>query len=681
MAARGLIFAAALAVAGVYFALGKFGLSLAFLNASASAVWPPTGFALAVLLIWGNRLWPGILLGAFFVNITTQWSLPTSLAIACGNTLEAVAGAWLVRRFAGGVGALDSPANLLRFVLLGAILSTAISATVGVTSLCLGGFERWDQYGAVWLTWYLGDAVSDLIFAPLLLIWLKKPLPRLRPARVLELTALLVTVVVTCQIVFLDRVAWLASPFSLEYLALLPVLWAAFRFDQRGATICAVLISGFALWGTLHGFGPFVTSDPNRSLVLLQAFMGTAALTALVLAAVVFSSKEAQQTLKASEARKAAILESALDAIITINHQSQITEVNSATEKIFGYRREEMLGKPMYELIVPERLRERHRQGLAHYLATGEGPILRKRIEMPALRKDGTEFPVELTVLPIQQDGSPFFTATLRDLTEHKQAEESVREAHVLLADKAKHLESLVEKRTAELRELVGELEAFSYSMAHDMRAPLRGMQGFAEILETEYAAKLDATGRDYLSRIVAAASRLDHLTQDVLQYSKMVRGELPLGPVNLDALVRDIIRTYPNFDAAHVSITIEGVLPTVIGNIASLTQALSNLLGNAVKFVEAGVDPKIRVWAEEAAEPSGSVRLWIQDNGIGIAKEAQKRIFQMFQQLNRPERYEGTGMGLAIVRKAIERMGGTVGVESEPGKGSAFWIQLKRAG
>src|SRR5688572_26525276 len=562
MAARGLNFAAMLGVAALYFALGKFGLSLAFLNESASAVWPPSGFALAVLLIWGNRLWPGILLGAFCVNLTTQWSVPTGLAIACGNTLEAVMGAWLVRRFAGGVQAFDSPTNLLRFVLLAAIFSTAISATVGVTSLCVGGFESWDRYGAVWLTWYLGDAVSDLIVAPLLLIWLTKPAPALRPAQVLELAALIVSILVICQMVFLT------SRFSFAYPALLPLLWAAFRFEQRGATICAVLISSFALWGALHGFGPFIITDANRSLMLVQAFMGTAALTGLALAAVVCSSKEAQATLKASEARKAAILESALDSIITIDHQSKIIEVNSATEKIFGFRREEMLGKPMYELIVPERLRERHQRGLAHYLATGEGPILRKRLEMPALRKDGTEFPVELTVLPIQQDGSPFFTATLRDLTEHKRAEAAVREAHLLLADKARHLEELVEKRTAELREMVGELEAFSYSMAHDMRAPLRGMQGFAEILETEYAEKLDATGRDYLSRIVAAASRLDHLTKDVLQYSKVVRAEIPLEPVDLDELVRDIIPTYPQFGATNVSIAIDGVLPTVIGNV-----------------------------------------------------------------------------------------------------------------
>src|SRR5438094_6392160 len=159
-------------LAVVYFFSGRFGLSLAMVNESASAVWPPTGIAFAALLLWGYRLWPGIFLGAFLVNITTQGSVATTLAIAAGNTLEALLGAWAIHRFANGEKVFERARNIFRFVVLTPILSTTVSATLGVTSLTLGGFAQWDQYPAVWLTWWLGDAVGDLIVAPLMVIWL-----------------------------------------------------------------------------------------------------------------------------------------------------------------------------------------------------------------------------------------------------------------------------------------------------------------------------------------------------------------------------------------------------------------------------------------------------------------------------------------------------------------------------
>src|SRR5882762_8477568 len=173
--------------AGLYFLSGKFGLTLAFFNASASAVWPPTGLALAALVLFGLRLWPGVFIGAFLVNITTQGSLFTTLAIATGNTLEAVLGAWLLNRFAGGPKAFDRIHTVFRYLVLAALLSTIISATIGVSSLCLGGFGRWEQYRPLWLTWWLGDVVSDLVVAPFLMIWFGQPNVSRRPGQFLEI--------------------------------------------------------------------------------------------------------------------------------------------------------------------------------------------------------------------------------------------------------------------------------------------------------------------------------------------------------------------------------------------------------------------------------------------------------------------------------------------------------------
>ncbi|HEY3913086.1 MAG TPA: ATP-binding protein [Verrucomicrobiae bacterium] len=237
----------------------------------------------------------------------------------------------------------------------------------------------------------------------------------------------------------------------------------------------------------------------------------------------------------------------------------------------------------------------------------------------------------------------------------------------------ASKLEETIAQRTLALRATVSELEAFSYSIAHDMRAPLRTMRGFGEILLVQYAQKLDAPGQDYLRRITAAAERMDRLIQDVLDYSKIVRSEIPMDSVEIGPLLRGIIESYPQLSSEDVAIDIQEPLPRVMGNQSSLLQCLSNLLSNAVKFTPPGTKAQIRIWAESQ---DSLVRLFVKDNGIGIDPEHHQRIFNIFEQINRNG--GGTGIGLAIVKKSMERMGGRVGVESTFGNGSTFWIELR---
>lgn len=259
------------------------------------------------------------------------------------------------------------------------------------------------------------------------------------------------------------------------------------------------------------------------------------------------------------------------------------------------------------------------------------------------------------------------------DITARVRAEEAARQAHALLDDRAKHLEQLVSERTARLQETIGELEAFSYSISHDMRAPLRAMQGFGRMLEEDAGDILPQNSKDYLRRIMKAAERMDRLILDVLNYSRVAR-DFDLRPVSVGDLITELTHSYPTMQPPAASIHIEGPLPVVMGNVAALTQCFSNLLGNAIKFVKPGVTPTIRIWAERSGV--SKVKLYFQDNGIGIANEHQVRIFAMFQKLSTT--YEGTGIGLAIVKKAVERMGGAVGVVSEPDKGSTFWLELQ---
>jgi signal transduction histidine kinase len=262
---------------------------------------------------------------------------------------------------------------------------------------------------------------------------------------------------------------------------------------------------------------------------------------------------------------------------------------------------------------------------------------------------------------------------------ERKRAEDALRKAQAELKQHATKLEQMVAQRTARLSETVQDLEAFSYSIAHDMRAPLRSMQGFAAILEQEYGGKLDQTAQGYLQRLGSAAGRMDRLIVDILNYSQVVRGELDLQIVDTHKLVQDIIHSYPQFEHTHADISIEGRLPLVLANEAALTQVISNLLGNAVKFIAPGSRARVRVGANPEAVGDQRVELWVEDNGIGIPRDLQKRLFNIFTRLHRPGLYEGTGIGLAIVKKAVERMGGSVGVDSNPGEGSRFWFQLRR--
>lgn len=233
-------------------------------------------------------------------------------------------------------------------------------------------------------------------------------------------------------------------------------------------------------------------------------------------------------------------------------------------------------------------------------------------------------------------------------------------------------LEETVRNRTGRLRDLVAELESFSYSISHDMRAPLRAMQTYARILEEEHAQALDANGRLYLTRIVAAADRLDRLIRDVLDYSRMAREDLPVEPLDANALIEEMLHTYPQFRGVEIDV---GPLPRVCGNKAALTQCFSNLIGNATKFQRPGEPARVAVTGERAGDRAV---LRIADNGTGIPAEARARVFEMFYQVN--PRVGGTGIGLSIVRKAAERMGGSVALETTSEQGSVFRLELPLA-
>ena len=283
------------AACATYILAAKLSLRLATVHPSASPFWPPTGIAIVMLLLLGLRYWPVIFVAAFLVNLTTAGSLVSSLGIGAGNCLEAVTAAYLISRFADGKDVFDSTRGILRFALYGGILSTGIAATFGVTSLTLGGFAPWGQYGIIWRTWWLGDAAGALVFAPFLLLWSANPFPRWSKSQIGEAVVLLAATLLTSGIVFgpllhseirNDPWTFLCTPF---------LIWAAFRFGMREASAIICIVCAIAVVGTTHGYGPFARQSPNDSLLLLQSFLSIQALMTLVFAAEVSERRRQEE--------------------------------------------------------------------------------------------------------------------------------------------------------------------------------------------------------------------------------------------------------------------------------------------------------------------------------------------------------------------------------------------------
>jgi diguanylate cyclase (GGDEF)-like protein len=285
-------------LAVVYFVAGKLGLQLAYVHASATAVWPCTGIAVAALLVFGYRVWPGILIGAFLVNLTTAGSVATSIVIAAGNTLEGLAGCYLVSRFARGKEAFARAQDIFKFAILAGMVATSVSATIGVATLAIGGFADWAAFGSIWCTWWLGDAVGAVTVTPLLLLWRENPQLKWTREQVMELAFLFFGLFSTGWAVFGKPFHSELKNYPLEYLCIPFLIWAAFRFGRRKAATALCALSMIAVWGTLHGYGPFARESQNASLLLMQAFMGIMAVTTLALAAEVTEHKRAEERVR-----------------------------------------------------------------------------------------------------------------------------------------------------------------------------------------------------------------------------------------------------------------------------------------------------------------------------------------------------------------------------------------------
>jgi PAS domain S-box-containing protein len=370
-----------------------------------------------------------------------------------------------------------------------------------------------------------------------------------------------------------------------------------------------------------------------------------------------------------SEMRVRAMINSALSAVIVINVDGLIIDWNERAEKIFGWTKNEIKGRELAETIIPFEYREAHRRGLKHFLATGNGPALNQLLELSALKKNGTEFPIELSISAIKNGDIITFCGFITDITERKRAEEEILSFN-------QKLEQNVAERTQELEIANKELEAFSYSVSHDLRSPLRSIHGYMNIFSEEYLDKLDDEGKRLVDTVLRNSQKMGQLIDDLLAFSQLGRRDLTKGIVSMNDLASGIYEEQKRMDANRTITFTMQKLPSAYADAITIRQVWTNLISNAIKYTRHTENVAIEIGFKERDD---STIYFVKDNGAGFDMKYYGKLFGVFQRLHAFHEFDGTGVGLAIVHRIISKHGGKVWAEAKPQEGATFYFELPK--
>jgi len=626
------------AVAAVYFGAAKLGLLAAVAQKVVSSAWPPTGVALATLLLFGVRFWPGIALGAFLLNWTSGVPAAGAAGIAAGNTLEAVTAVLLLRRVADFRPSLAGLRDVFALVTLAALVSPLVSATIGVLSLWASGMIERAAAGHLWFVWWSGDAMGDLLIAPLLLAWAHARRTRWPPARAAEAGVLLVSL--------LGLTAVLLRPPTGDEYAIFPlIIWAALRFGVLGSATASGIVAALTIWFTVHGQGSFVGSTPTHDLLLLQMYLALLSVTGLVLAAMTTERRQAEQAARESEQRYRTLLENAPEAILVHQDGRWIIANRAALKLLHAARVEQLVGRATLDIVHPD-YRAIVRERIEREFATGEpAPLL----EQQFIAVDGTVLDVEVVGIPITLAGRQGGQIIVRDITERRQAEQAVRERQAEARRSRERLEAL-SQRLLKLQE--NERRLIARELHDQIGQALTAVKLNLESLRSGRRAK---------------AFPLDESVAIVEQLMEAVRSmSLELRPSVLDDLgLAAALRWYADRQGrrAGLAVRVRTQLPTE--RLASdLETACFRVAQEAITNVARHAGAK-RVEVDARAE-DGTLDLTVRDDGTGFDVAAVRG----------GTTAEGS-IGLDGMEERVRLLGGDFRIDSQPGTGTTVWARF----
>ncbi|HVG70780.1 MAG TPA: MASE1 domain-containing protein, partial [Vicinamibacterales bacterium] len=655
-------------LAAVYIVAGRLSLLLAFANANASPVWPPTGLAIGALLVLGLRAWPAIAVGAFIVNLTNSGDVVAAFLIAVGNTLEAVAAAWLTLRYARGRAAFNSTRNVLRFVAISANAST-IAASIGTVTVVGIGLGPAADAGNIWLTWWLGDTVGAIVVAPLIVLWERRPLLSDVTIRIGEMAALIAALGLASFAVFSP---WPSGRPDYPFILIPVLLWSAFRFGAWITALGSAFIVVIAVDGTLRGSGPFRHESPNESLLLLQAFVGLTTTMMLSVAAEVSRRRSVERDLRMLNERLERKVASRTDELQKANERLiQAQEVahmgswewdvganrvwwSDEMYRIYGIAAGTFIGYETFlEHVHPDD------RSIAHEIVSRAMMDTRPfTFDHRIVRPDGTVRVIhangrvicDAVSHPIRMVGTGV------DITERKEAEEARAQ---LIHEQARRQEAEETSRAK---------DQFLAVLSHELRTPLNAALGWAHMLrELPRDAPATRHAVDAIYRNMLIQSRL---VSDIVDVSRITKGALTVekAPVDLAAIIEsamEMVRESARARNIALETCVAGDRVALLGDAKRLEQVFWNLLSNGIRFGREGGFVRVASTVE-----NGAIRVTVEDDGPGIDPAFLPHVFEPFRQADASPRraHDGLGLGLSIARHLVELHGGNMSAANRPG-------------
>ena len=636
-------------LAAIYFVAGRIGFMVSAIDPIVSSVWPPSGIALAAMLLMGPRFWPGITIGAFVLNATGSIELVPAMVIAVGNTLEALLAVWLLASV-GFRPSIERLRDVLALVVLGGIASTPVSATVGVTVLAFArahGIPDW----TIWTTWFSGDAIGIVLVTPLILSWAAGPTPRVSRREVIE-AGLLATLLIWCAVVL-----W-RGPVSYVYAIFPLTIWAALRFGVRGAAAASLVVTVIAVGYTVSGVGPFATSTPVNNLFSLQTFIGVLAVTNLIIAAVIAERRTVESALQRSRQQHQDIVNYASVGVLQTDLQGKIILANPALARILGYEKaEQLLGLNMADDVYWDHLQRRAIVERFDDLGAGGA------VEIQWKRKDGSPIWVDVHGRSVRDGATPYFEGFIYDLTSRKQLESQFRQAQKM--------------------EAVGRLAG---GVAHDFNNLLTVIASCTDFVLSDPT--LGEDHREDLTEVKKATDRATVLTRQMVAFGRTQ--VLRPATINMNDRLTELLPMLKRLFETTIDIRIQAEkdLWSVRADPGQIEQVLLNL---AINSRDAMPDGGTLTFTTENSvvdsNPSGVgmyrmnageyVLLRVRDTGVGMDEETQRKIFEPF--FTTKEVGKGTGLGLATAYGIVKQSGGYIKVRTAPGKGTEFMIYLPR--